>query len=139
MADHSAQWKASLVEGKKWGDLEYHEDGYIFRGPISKIEWQDGQQYVQIYCKWVAVMVSPNGGHVSEEESARMHRTGKPWCIKDNKEVRVVGFSTTFCRPYIEEDTGRVHTSFFSGTFAMLFPADHKSRLDPNDVDGLQV
>ena len=97
------------------GDLETHEDGGVYRGPIELIELKDG--YVRFRSPWVAKFDEKTG-------------TWKNWHITS------CGI-TAECKPN-DIGNGRIQFTMIMLGFGIIFPKGG-SKLDPARVEGLTL
>ncbi|MBI4434793.1 hypothetical protein HY635_03205 [Candidatus Uhrbacteria bacterium] len=98
------------------GDIESHEDGYVYRGPISSFRLESGM--IRFESPWCARM--------PEDMSAGW----KPWDITSS-------FVSASITPNDIGD-GRVQFMMPGLGFAVIFPKGG-SKLDPAKVEGLRL
>gem|GEM_PF-3144779 len=96
------------------GDIEYCYQGYVLRGPIKSVAFDDTTVCVET--EWLAQQ-DPNDKH---------------WTL-------VQGFPFPFLAqdcPLTELSRGRIMIKFHQAGFAVMFPVGHKGKLDPQTVQG---
>lgn len=102
------------------GELESHEDGSVFRGPIEKIEIKD--DYVIITLKWCARMPS-----FSDSDFGK-------WTFCKAPAV----FSVNISLDPSDIGDGRLSCLICHDFLFILFPKTG-SKLDPSKVEGLTI
>ena len=103
------------------GDLETHEDGDVYRGPIEKIELKDGM--VRITTSWCAKM--PGMGETGFGTWVLHHGAPSPVSITERiNPTDIGGQRLSFDMPMLG--------------FGVIFPKGG-SKLDPEKVEGLEI
>jgi len=97
------------------GELETHEDGEVFRGPISKVLTGKGE--IRFECRWMAKMDKKAGGG------------WKKWHIQ---HLQI----TADMSPPSDIGNGRISFNMPFLGLAVIFPKGG-SKLDPTKVEGL--